>query len=140
MGQKISHAEKVRQDFLWLGSEWFRRASYVKHGTRPVVLCFNNAEDHRIFKSLSAWKNVFASAGQDPLFIDLRGSLEDSEGAFHWFLSVLHEEPDRVLSGSAMSSEIHSEVGRFFESQMLKPYIALPALLALLASGIRRRN
>ena len=74
------------------------------------------------------------------MFIDLRGSLEDSEGAFHWFLSVLHEEPDRVLSGSAMSSEIHSEVGRFFESQMLKPYIALPALLALLASGIRRRN
>jgi len=129
-GKEIGHAEKVRQDFSWLGSEWFSRASYVKHGTRPVVLCFNNAHNKRIFKSLSEWKNVFASAGQNPLFIDLWNSLNDSEGAFHWFLSVLHKEPDRVLSGDAMSSEIHSEVGRFFESQMLKPYIVSGAFAA----------
>lgn len=133
MGQKISHAEKVRQDFSWLGSEWFSRASYVKHGTRPVVLCFNKAynkkteEDHRIFKSLSEWKNVFALAGQNPLFIDLWNSLDDSEGAFHWFVAA---EPHEDLRGLAMSNRIRSEVGKFFESQKSKPYVVSGAFAA----------
>lgn len=141
-GKEIGHTEKVRQDFSWLGSKWFSRASYVKHGTRPVVLCFNNAlikerdketgewrikEDHRIFKSLSAWKNVFASAGQNPLFIDLWNSLDDSEGAFHWFVAA---EPHEDLRGLAMSNRIRSEVGKFFESQKSKPYVVSGAFAA----------
>jgi len=100
-GDAIFHAQK---EMLYLQTNFFSDASYLRLKGRPVLLNFGP----QYFMMSSNWEGIFSVLGptNQPAFFTEDNRLSGSTGAFNWLPMWMSQAPGTggVLSGAALKS------------------------------------
>ncbi len=93
----IAHAQ---QTMLYVQTNYFADAGYLKWSNRPVLLNFGP----QYFKTNSQWQDIFSVLTNPPAFFTEDNRLPVGAGAFDWPPMWLSQAPgtEGVLSGSAL--------------------------------------
>lgn len=100
-GEAITHA---REEMLYLQTNWFGDASYLRLNGRPVLLNFGP----QYFMQNTNWEDIFSvlAASNQPAFFNEDNRLPVSLGAFSWPPMWMSQTPGTggVLSDAALKS------------------------------------